>query len=455
MEVLTRLEALARDIVKRALDDAIDVEVRITRHDGYGYEMHGRELAPKMALGRVQVGLRALTHEGMALAATTSLDVEENLAALRASLKSARPTPLSAFADGAFDPDLSGHDDGWDAFATGPAALKDLAAAMRDGLYREHGGNERLEAAEGEVGFGTNWTAIATKGGHAAFKQSSGHAYAQLNGGHYGILYLDRAPGTAEREKVAGLAAHTFEAIPERMVTPAELGLSGVVPAIFHPQLTESILRIAAQEKFLGSSKRTGLTRFEAGQALWDPKLTLVDTGRVMELATSRPVDDELTATQETPLIEGGAFAGLVWSQRSAAEGETTSTGNGYRSPMLVEDPNEAPVRDRLSGLVMDAGDTPLEALIGSVDKGIYVHACLGLHGADKARAAFSAAVYDGFAVEDGKITAALTPGSWNAAGLVFPEGENKGIFGEVTVSRDREVTGSARLPWILGTLSV
>ena len=75
LALLRRASALLQlarwDEARGALDDALDVEVRITRHDGYGYEMHGRELAPKMALGRVQVGLRALTHEGLALAATT------------------------------------------------------------------------------------------------------------------------------------------------------------------------------------------------------------------------------------------------------------------------------------------------------------------------------------------------------------------------------------------------
>lgn len=458
MDVMERIDGVAREIVKQGLAHARDVEVRIVQGDSYAYELHGRELAPQIALGRVQVGLRALVPEGVALAATTSLDVEENVEALKVALGSARPTPLSTFGSLELGPDGRGHDPAWDAWAAEPALLRDLAANLRDGLYGPHGDDPRLEAVEGSVSFGTSWTALASRTGHAIFKRSAGGAYVQVNGAHHEVVHLDRAPGRRDLEALSRLGARVFEAVPERVATPEDLGLHGgdEVTAVLHPRLLEAVLRSAGQEKFLGSSRRTGLTTFEPGDRLWDPKITLWDTALEPGLSTTRPCDDELTATRSTPLVKDGRFQSLVWSRRSALEGGGESTGNGYRTPMLVEEPNEAPVRDRLSGLVMAPGESgSLEDLLAPVERGIYVLSCLGLHGADKARAAFSATVYDGFAVEDGRIVAFLAPGRWNVAAHLFPEGGEAGLLGQVALTAHRHVTGSARLPWIRTRLRV
>lgn len=456
MQILDKLASLAAEIVEQGTRHADDVEVRIVRHDGYGYEIRNRELAPEVALGRVSVGLRAITKGGMAQSATTSLDADVNLEALKAALPSARPTPLRAFGEGEFDRQTDGHDPAWDDWASDPARLRDLAADLRTTTW-ESAHKDRLESLEGGVSFGTTWMVIASRGGRAALKKTTGVVYASVNSVHSDVRYLDHAPTEDDLPALRTLGAQTLAELPERSVTPAQFGVKSgsQLPVIVHPRLLESILRFAGSEKFLGSSLKTGMTTLLAGEKIWDPKITLFDSGVEEGLATRASCDDELTATGRTPLVEGGVFRGLVWSRRSALEAGQTSTGNGYRAPMLIEEPSEAPVRDKLSGLVMNGGTQSFEELISGIDRGIYLLACLGLHGADRARAAFSTTVCDGFAVENGEIVAALTPGTWNVAGHLFPEGTDPGMLAQVELSRERLVSGTGRLPWLRTRLGV
>ncbi len=446
MEILESLVERAQAILARGLRHAGDVEVRIVRTDSYGYEVKNRQLAPQVSLGRVQVGLRALVSGGLAIAATSTLDEAENEAALKAALPAARPTPLEGFGEARSEPSTRWHDPAWDAWIADPARLRDLATELRDRTWSAPAG---LQSFEGGVSFTTRWTVLASKGGLVAYKRTTGDAVAFVNACHYEVVHLDTAPDEAQRERIGGLGLETLEEIPDRVVSPEDLGLGGEVPAILHPRLVESLFRVVGQEKLLGSSRQSGLTDLGPGQAVFDPAITLFDTGDDPALACARPCDDELTPTRTTTLVRDGVVEDLVWSRRSACEAGRESTGNGYRRPMLVEDENEAPVRDTLSGLVMEPGTTAREALFAGMDRGIYLLACLGLHGADRARASFTAAVFDGFTVEDGKITALLAPGRWNVSGRILDGEGERGLFSEVTLSEECYEGPTARLPWI------
>ena len=446
MEILESLVERARGMLERGLRHAGDVEVRIVRTDSYGYEVKNRQLSPQLSLGRVQVGLRALVPGGLAIAATSTLDEAENEAALKAALPAARPTPLEGFGSARSEPTTRWHDPTWEGWIAEPTRLRDLATALRDRTWSAKG---RLESFEGGVSFTTTWTVLASKEGLVAYKRTTGGAGAFVNSCHYEVVHLDAAPDEAKAESIRDLGRRTLAEIPERIVTPSDMGLSGSVDAILHPRMVESLLRVVGQEKFLGSSLASGLTCLEPGRTVFDPAVTLYDSGDDPSLASTRPCDDELTPTRTTTLVRRGVTQDLVWSRRSAREAGRESTGNGYRRPMLVEDENEAPVRDTLSGLVMEPGETPREDLFGGVERGIYLLACLGLHGADRARASFTAAVFDGFAVEDGKITALLAPGRWNVSGRILDGEGERGLFSEVTLSEERYESSRARLPWI------
>jgi len=461
MKTLETLEACAHSICRALAPDTDDIEVRIRRSDGYGYDIRNHVLSPELSLGRVSVGLRALRDGKLSLAATSSLDPQENVQALKIALAAGQPTPLQALAGEAMGQShrqLEGHDPAFELWASDPKRLRDLAAAVRDRSFAADTKGQ-LQSIEGSVSFGTTWTVLASNRGMASFKRSHGGLYTQVNSTHYRHRFLPRAPGGDELEALRDLGAMTLNDLPGEMVTPQEFsaGKGASLAVILAPSLLESILRHAGAEKFLGSSKNAGLSSLKEGEAIWDTKLSLMDTACDVQMATGRPCDDELVPTQENPLVEAGAVAGLVWSRRSAAEAADgqQSTGNGYRSPMLVEEPSEAPVRDSLTGLVMSPGKISKAELLAGVDHGIYLVACLGLHGADRARASFSTTVYDGFAIEKGKIVAQLMPGRWNVAGHLFPNDEGPGLLGKVELSSERDLTGSARLPWLRTELAV
>src|SRR5690606_2118211 len=143
-------------------------------------------------------------------------------------------------------------------------------------------------------------------------------------------------------------------------------------------------------------------TSLKVGDRIASDEVTLTDSGSLPSLR--RPFDDELTGKVDVELIGEGRFRGFVTSRASAQTTGLRETGNGFRAPILAEDVSEAPVRDRLSGLSMAAGTTSLAQLIASTERGILPRMVLGIHGADRARTAFSCTVADGVAIRDGQV---------------------------------------------------
>ena len=48
-----------------------------------------------------------------------------------------------------------------------------------------------------------------------------------------------------------------------------------------------------------------------------------------------------------------------------------------------------------------------------------------------------------------------LAPGSWSISGGLFDTGSERGIFAEVEPSRDRVLTGTGRIPWLMAHVDV
>ena len=122
---------------------------------------------------------------------------------------------------------------------------------------------------------------------------------------------------------------------------------------------------------------------------------------------------------------------------------------------MIAEPRNEAPVRDRLSGLRVEPGQRTLRELIGGLDRGVVLFGLLGLHGADRSRAAFSCAVYDGWAVRGGSIVGRLAPGRWNVSGRMLAGEDGPGLLERIECGRELLSTGRSRLPYLGVTLDV
>src|SRR5262245_1373066 len=83
------------DVVGRGCDD---VEVFLTREASCVCAVVGDEMPPpEMRVGGVEVGVRALRGGRLAMSATTSLGVEDNLAAIEAALGVAGAAAIDSF----------------------------------------------------------------------------------------------------------------------------------------------------------------------------------------------------------------------------------------------------------------------------------------------------------------------------------------------------------------------
>jgi predicted Zn-dependent protease len=449
---LAQLADAAQQLARRLSPLVDDVEVWVTRRDLVAFGIENRHLAPELKLGRLQVALRAIHSGGLAVAATTSLDPDENEQALRAAVSAVRPARVDRFGAQRIAPTAGGHDASLAQLASSPKALMALATGLRDQAFDAVAEHPHVDAIEGRVALQTRWTAMATREGSGAMLENGLVAHASANRARVERLVLRSAEGS---EELLNLGARAVRSLPPVRLSPAEVGLgpASVVPALLEPWVVESLLRIPAHDNFLASSLMAGQSTLTPGQRIASPGVTLYDTARPRALA--RAFDDELTPRDETPLIEDGLFCGFVTSRASARATGLRPTGNGVRSPILAEEPNEAPVRDRLLGLEMRMGTRSSAELVAALPLAIVPRALLGIHGADRARSSFSATVADGLVLRFGEVVGQMAPGRWNVSGRVLPGQGEPGLLESAQVSSDRIDTGTALLPHLTAPLVV
>ena len=350
-----------RRVVQALRGDADDIEVILWEEDERSWSVKNRDLEPEITFGRLSVGLRAIKGGSLASAATSSLDAEENAAALRVALTCAKPTGLERFASAKVAPAVIA-DPSLQRLEAEPRALFGLAEAIRDQVWSAPDAT-RLEAFEGGVNLSRVARAVVSSAGETAVLQSGLTAWAEVNSAHSEVEFLSDLSGGAGL--VEGIGRRTLEALPERELVPSDLGGPGPMPALLHPRLVDNVLRIVLQEKLTAESAAEGLTQLRPGQEIAAAGLTLWDTPSERGLWSHLPTDDEGTVGAPRAVVERGRFSGFLGGRASCAALGIAPTGNGFRSPMIAEPRNEAPVRDRLSGLRIEPGTKALGELIG------------------------------------------------------------------------------------------
>ncbi|MBN1640401.1 MAG: TldD/PmbA family protein [Anaerolineae bacterium] len=173
---------------------------------------------------------------------------------------------------------------------------------------------------------------------------------------------------------------------------------SGRMPVLFAPggALT---LALPLSMGVNGKNVYTGTSpiRDKVGQALFDPKLTLVDDATIDHKFASAAYDDEGVAHRRTVLVEEGVLKGFLYDLKTAAQSGVDSTGNGSRSLFGV--PRVSP-----TNLILQPGDTPLAEMIAGIDHGLLVEDVLGLGQGNVLSGAFSNPLALAFLIEHGEI---------------------------------------------------
>ena len=143
------------------------------------------------------------------------------------------------------------------------------------------------------------------------------------------------------------------------------------VPVVWAPEAARVFLLEILAEAVSGDARYRGLSFLigREGERLASPLVTVTDDATVPGRLGSRPFDAEGVASRRTPLIERGVFAGFLYDTYSGRKAGQSSTGNARRGPRIGVGP---------SNLVMAAGETSPEAIIGGVERGLYLTDMLG-----------------------------------------------------------------------------
>ncbi len=213
----------------------------------------------------------------------------------------------------------------------------------------------------------------------------------------------------------------------------------GVYPVVFAPTGLGDILRplLACAD---GDSVHRGISpwRDRIGERLLDPRFTLVDDGLLPEGSGATPWDDEGIPSQTTPIIREGILENYLLDLKSSARLGMKPTGNGFRGgsgslPGIAA-----------SNLVVAAGDTPVEEIIGSMEDGLLVLSLMGAWGANPFAGRVSGNVNLGFRIVDGEIVGRVKDCMIYLS--VFEALED----GLLSISSERELRHSTLFPHVL-----
>jgi len=373
-----RAVALAR----RAGADAAEASLRAGRQSSV--RVRGGEVDERVDAETATLTLRVFAGSRTATASTSDLaaDALARLADEAVALaRLADADPCAGLPDGPFpDPAAAGELDLVDPALVDPDPdlLLDLARRA-DAAAR--GLDPRVRAGEGATA--ARWagaTALANSRGFAASYPATtcslyATAAADDEGGkkREGWWYAAdrRLAGMGDAEAVGRTAAErTRRQLGARKVPTQE------VPVVWAPEAAREFLSILASAA-AGDARYRGASFLidREGEAIASPLVTITDDALLPGRLGSRPFDAEGGASQRTPLVEHGRFAGFLYDAYSARKAGRRSTANaglvGFKGMGLRL--GVAP-----SNLVMTPGQTTPEAILAGIDQGLYLTDMLG-----------------------------------------------------------------------------
>jgi len=214
-------------------------------------------------------------------------------------------------------------------------------------------------------------------------------------GGRFGLAQLldGGEPERFTREAVR-LALLNLEAEP----APA-----GTMPVVLGSGWPGILLHEAVGHGLEGdfNRKKSSVFSGKIGEQVAAKGVTVVDDGTIVDRRGSLNMDDEGTATQRTVLIEDGVLQGYLFDRHNARLMGAVSTGNGRRQSYAH------PVLPRMTNTFMESGSCSAEAVIASMDHGIYA-ANFGGGQVDITSGNFVFTTSEAYRVERGKIVAAV-----------------------------------------------
>ena len=253
---------------------------------------------------------------------------------------------------------------------------------------------EKLTAA-GIFSTGTSSTFLFNSRGVARSHQETSATFSMTVEGETSSGWAKHSAPRVEDVQTEELARRAVEKTLESR-NPRELP-PGKYNVILEPSAVLDLLGFLVFD-FGGLSvyeKRSCLTN-RVGQKVFGDNITLVDDA-YHPLQAGLPFDGEGVPRRRVPLVERGVVRNLVYARNTARRMNTEPTGHGFPLP---NEEGEAPLN-----VVFEGGNTGLEEMIQSTERGILVTRLWYIREVDPYRKILTGMTRDGtFYVEDGKV---------------------------------------------------
>lgn len=166
-------------------------------------------------------------------------------------------------------------------------------------------------------------------------------------------------------------------------------------PVIFHPQAFLDIFSLL-MPSFLGDRvwKKKSLLENKIGETIAPKNVNFFSDGLWIQGINSSPFDDEGVPCRKIQLLKDGRILQFLYDNKNGKRAGKASTGNGYGS--FKSWPSVA-----YNNFYFAPGDTPVEKIIGSQQKTVYIRSLMGLHTANPLTGDFSLGV-KGHLIENG-----------------------------------------------------
>jgi TldD protein len=148
-------------------------------------------------------------------------------------------------------------------------------------------------------------------------------------------------------------------------------------------------------------AKKASVFHDKLDQMIASPVVSAVDDGLLPNAWGSINIDDEGLPTQRTQLIKDGKLTSFMVDRVGALQTGYTATGSGRRQSYKF-----APA-SRMRNTFIEAGPHDLDAMISSVDRGIFAKK-MGGGSVQPGTGEFNFSVQEGYLIENGKIAGPL-----------------------------------------------
>ena len=398
---------VARTLVAAAVTAGAEAADAVAA-DGTGLEV-GVRLGEREKLVRSRerrAGLRVLVGGATAVVSSADLDAAtlRDLAQQACALaRATTPDPHAGLADpsdlAGAPPELDLWDDavetldpaaGFELARAAERAALDAAPEMTNSEGAEFGGGGGTVAYVSSNGFAGGYrrssfslsvVPVATRDG--AMQRDS-----WWTASHH-LARLD-APGDVGREA----ARRALRRLGARQIT------TGEYPVVFDPQTAASLLRhLAGAIAGPALYRRASFLLDRVGERIAAEGVTIVDDPLLPGAPASRPFDGEGVASRRVTIVDRGVLRSYLLDSYSARRLALRTTGHAIRSP--GDGPTVAP-----TNFFLAAGPHTPEAIVGSVERGLYVTELIGF-GVNTVTGDYSRGAA-GLWIENGRLTHAV-----------------------------------------------